>query len=76
MSLRSTNIEVPEAIGNVLQDEKIPSVHIAFGNPYGEHTGATGFSSTHLDVVGRNFDVWVDDRKIMKQGKFLLDGVG
>ena len=35
-----TNIGVHEVIGNILQDEKIPGVHIAFGNPYGHHTGA------------------------------------
>lgn len=70
-----TNIELREIIGNILQDEKMPGVHIAFGNPYGEHTGATWFSSTHLDVVGRNFDVWVDDRQIMRGGKFMLEVV-
>lgn len=70
-----TNIEVHEVIGNILQDEKIPGVHLAFGNPYGEHTGATWFSSTHLDVVGRKFDIWIDDRQIMKSGMFMLDGM-
>ena len=39
-------------IGNILQDEKFPGVHIAFGNPYGAHTGADWYSSTHIDVVG------------------------
>ena len=35
-----TNIGVERVIGNILQDEKFPGIHIAFGNPYGEHTGA------------------------------------
>ena len=56
-----TNIGVKDVIGNILQDEKIPGVHIAFGNPYGDHTGAQWYSSTHIDVVGRSFDVWADD---------------
>src|SRR5207244_10329066 len=30
-----TNISLHGVIGNILQDEKIPGVHIAFGNPYG-----------------------------------------
>lgn len=68
-----TNIGVREVIGNILQDEKIPGVHIAFGNPYGEHTGAQWRSSTHIDVVGINFDIWADDRAIMRSGQFLLD---
>jgi aminopeptidase len=71
-----TNIEVREVIGNILQDEKIPGVHLAFGNPYSEHTGAPWFSSTHLDVVGTKFDIWVDDRQIMNKGEFVLDGKG
>ena len=37
-----TNIELTHVIGHILQDEKFPGVHIAFGNPYGAHTGATG----------------------------------
>jgi leucyl aminopeptidase (aminopeptidase T) len=67
-----TNIELRDVIGHILQDEKFPGVHIAFGNPYGAHTGANWFSSTHIDVVGTKFDIWVDDRQIMRQGQFLI----
>jgi aminopeptidase len=68
-----TNIELKDVIGQILQDEKYPGVHIAFGNPYGAHTGAEWYSSTHIDVVGRRFDIWVDDEQIMRDGKFLLE---
>jgi aminopeptidase len=68
-----TNIALDHVIGQILQDEKIPGVHIAFGNPYGEHTGADWYSSTHIDVVGTEFDIWADDRQIMQQGRFTLD---
>jgi aminopeptidase len=68
-----TNIELKDVIGQILQDEKYPGVHIAFGNPYGAHTGAQWYSSTHIDVVGRNFDIWVDEAKIMQNGQFLLE---
>ena len=68
-----TNIELKDVIGQILQDEKYPGVHIAFGNPYGAHTGAQWYSSTHIDVVGRNFDIWVDDAQIMRNGQFLLE---
>ena len=67
-----TNIELKDVIGHILQDEKYPGIHIAFGNPYGAHTGADWYSSTHIDVVGREFDIWVDNEQIMRQGKFLL----
>lgn len=68
-----TNIELNDVIGQILQDEKYPGVHIAFGNPYGEHTGADWYSSTHIDVVGRKFDIWADDEQIMRDGKFLIE---
>jgi leucyl aminopeptidase (aminopeptidase T) len=68
-----TNIALQDVVGNILQDEKIPGVHIAFGNPYGAHTGADWYSSTHIDVVGRHFDIYIDGRQIMTSGAFLLD---
>ena len=68
-----TNIELKDIIGQILQDEKYPGVHIAFGNPYGSHTGAEWDSSTHIDVVGRKFNIWVDEQQIMQDGKFLVE---
>jgi aminopeptidase len=67
-----TNIGLHGVIGNILQDEKLPGVHIAFGNPYGAHTGAEWDSSTHIDVVGTKFDIWADDRQIMRAGQFII----
>ena len=68
-----TNIDLKDVIGQILQDEKYPGVHIAFGNPYGAHTGAEWDSTTHIDVVGRKFNIWVDDEQIMSEGKFLVE---
>jgi leucyl aminopeptidase (aminopeptidase T) len=67
-----TNIGLHGVIGNILQDEKIPGIHIAFGNPYGAHTGADWDCSTHIDVVGTKFDIWADERQIMRAGEFLI----
>ncbi len=67
-----TNVQLTDLIGQILQDEKFPGIHIAFGNPYGEHTGAKWYSGTHIDVVGRRFDIWVDGRQIMEKGRFLI----
>jgi aminopeptidase len=68
-----TNIDLKDVIGQILQDEKYPGVHIAFGNPYGAHTGADWDSTTHIDVVGRKFNIWVDEQQIMREGKFLVE---
>ena len=35
-----TNLGLREMIGILLQDEKVPGVHIAFGDPYGSQTHA------------------------------------
>lgn len=75
-----TNLGVERVIGNILQDEKFPGIHIAFGNPYGEHTGAPWRSSTHIDVVGLGFNIWLEtgegpnasEEQIMRDGKFLI----
>ncbi|MBA3273253.1 MAG: aminopeptidase [Chthoniobacterales bacterium] len=67
-----TNLACTRIIGHILQDEKIPGIHIAFGHPYAEHTGQTWISKTHIDCVGRDFDIWFDDRKVMEAGKFLI----
>ena len=67
-----TNIAVKEIIGNILQDEKIPAVHVAFGHPYTQHTGADWSCPTHLDIVGRHFDIWMDGEQIMADGEFLI----
>ena len=72
-----TNIGVDHVIGNILQDEKFPGVHIAFGDPYGAHTGAKWKSSTHIDVVGLGFNIWLGnadgEEQIMRNGDFLID---
>jgi len=71
-----TNIGVKKVIGNILQDEKFPGIHIAFGNPYGEHTGAPWRSGTHIDVVGLKFNIWLESdagtEQIMRDGTFLI----
>ena len=72
-----TNIGVSSVIGNILQDEKFPGIHIAFGDPYGAHTGAQWKSTTHIDVVGLSFNIWLGgpdgEEQIMREGKFLIE---
>jgi aminopeptidase len=67
-----TNIALHDVIGNILQDEKIPTLHVAFGHPYSEHTGAQWRSTTHIDIVGRSFDIWFDGDQVMARGKYLI----
>jgi aminopeptidase len=67
-----TNVGLKEIVGNFLQDEKFPGVHVAFGDPYGPETGADWSCPSHVDVLASHADVVVDGRQIMSAGKFLV----
>jgi aminopeptidase len=67
-----TNLSLNSLTGNMLQDEKFPSVHCAFGNPLREETGADWESKTHIDGLILKSSIWIDGRKIMDEGKHLL----
>src|SRR6201981_1253111 len=71
-----TNRGLSEMIGILLQDEKFPGVHIAFGDPYGSQTHADWKSRTHVDVLTRNCDVWIDQDHIIAKGRYQLDHLG
>src|SRR6266446_9591394 len=67
-----TNVGLSRIVGNFLQDEKFPGVHIAFGNPYGFETGADWDCPSHVDVLASHATVSVDGRTIMENGRFLV----
>jgi aminopeptidase len=67
-----TNLGLSRMIGILLQDEKFPGVHIAFGDPYGSQTHADWKSRTHVDVLARKCDVWIDQDQVIEKGKYKL----
>jgi aminopeptidase len=67
-----TNIGLDQIIGNLLQDEKFPGVHVAIGHGYPQMTGSPWHSEAHIDLVMRNVTVVVDGKPIMRDGKFLI----
>src|SRR6266851_5269474 len=71
-----TNLGLSEMIGILLQDEKFPGVHIAFGDPYGSQTHADWKSKTHVDVLTRECDVWIDDDQVIEKGHYQLAHLG
>jgi aminopeptidase len=68
-----TNLGLTRMIGILLQDEKFPGVHIAFGDPYGSQTHANWKSRTHVDVLTRNCDVWIDQDQVIEKGRYQMD---
>jgi aminopeptidase len=71
-----TNLGLSQMIGILLQDEKFPGVHIAFGDPYGSQTHADWKSRTHVDVLTRNCDVWIDEDQVIQKGRYQLEHLG
>ena len=70
-----TNTGLTELICNMLQDEKHPSVHIAFGSPRPARTRATWDSKSHIDGLIKNPTIYVDGEIIMENCQFLLEGI-
>ena len=71
-----TNLGLSRMIGVLLQDEKFPGVHLAFGDPYGSQTHADWASKTHVDVLTRKCDVWIDEDQVINRGRYQLDHLG
>ena len=68
-----TNIALKGLVGNLLQDEKFPGAHVAFGDPYGNQTGADWKSEHHVDVIPTQCTIEVDGQRIMTDGVFSAD---
>ena len=71
-----TNIGLRKLTGNLLQDEKIPGIHVAFGNPYPAETGAKWTSTVHVDVIPLRCTIELDGETIMSDGRFDYEMLG
>jgi leucyl aminopeptidase (aminopeptidase T) len=68
-----TNTCLTELIYEILQDEKFPGVHIAFGCPFPSQTGADWDCRTHVDGVINSPTIIADGVTIMDKGQFRLE---
>ncbi len=67
-----TNTGLTHLIYNLLQDEKFPGIHIAFGSSLPAKTGAQWDSKAHVDGVLKSPSIYVDGEPIMIKGTFQL----
>jgi aminopeptidase len=67
-----TNTGLTKLIYNLLQDEKFPGVHVAFGSPLPGKTGADWDSKAHVDGVIISPTIEVDGEMLMDKGRFRL----
>lgn len=69
-----TLVSLKKFVGNLLQDEKFPGVHMAFGHGYPEKTGADWDCPSHIDIIAKNTTIKVtspnEEQTIMTNGKF------
>ena len=61
-----------ELTGTLLQDEKLPGIHIAFGEPVARVTGADWAATRHIDVIPTDCTIKVDEELLMQDGKFVF----
>jgi aminopeptidase len=67
-----TNVGLTHIVGNFLQDEKFPGVHVAFGDPYGHETGADWECTSHVDALASHATISVDGHRLMENGRFVV----
>ncbi|MFF5242889.1 aminopeptidase [Streptosporangium sp. NPDC000095] len=65
-----TNRALTGLTGNLLFDENVPGVHIAFGHPFPQYTGADWESPVHLDLVLERPSVRVDGHTVLDSGRY------
>jgi len=66
------NPYIKKPMNDILFDEKISgSIHIAMGNCYDDCPNGNK-SQIHWDLILRNCDVYLDDKLVRKNGKFVL----
>jgi aminopeptidase len=75
-----TLVGLQKFVGNLLQDEKFPGVHIAFGGSYPHETGADWDCDSHIDIIAKDVSISLTtenkELEVMKKGvyqNFILD---
>jgi len=71
-----TNTSVLTSIGAILQDLKMPGVHLTLGYTSRDQTGATWTSDVEIPLIVRRPDVRLDGTPIMVRGRYALDLTG
>ncbi len=70
-----TNLGVIAAIGNLLQDVKMPGFHLTLGHTRPEHTLAPPGSDVEVPLLVRRADVDVDGTPILRNGRYVAPWV-
>jgi hypothetical protein len=72
MVVLGTNIGMHEATGEVVSDQNVPGLHLAFGATLADQTGASWDAPTQLSMAGTQADVDLDGAPLLRQGRYLV----
>jgi leucyl aminopeptidase (aminopeptidase T) len=67
-----TNIAVLTPIGSLLQDLKMPGIHLTLGDPCPELTGADWECPFEVPVLLRRPDVRIDGQPVILRGRYVV----
>jgi aminopeptidase len=66
-----TNIGVVAAVGNLLQDLKMPGFHLSLGHSCPQHTRADWDCAVEIPLLVRRADVDVDSVPVLRGGRYV-----
>jgi leucyl aminopeptidase (aminopeptidase T) len=72
MVVIGTNVGMRDATGEVVSDQNMPGLHIAFGATLSEQTGASWDAPTQVVLAGTRADVDLDGEPLLREGRYLV----
>jgi leucyl aminopeptidase (aminopeptidase T) len=72
MVVLGTNVGMRDPTGEIVSDQNMPGLHIAFGATFSEQTGAAWDAPTQLPLAGAHADVDLDGVPLLRQGRYLV----
>jgi len=66
------NIGITGPVGDIFTDQKVPAVHLSFGETFPEKTGALWSAKSWIAVTSAGNDVDVDKLAVLRSGRYLV----
>jgi aminopeptidase len=72
MVVLGTNVGMRDGTGEVVADQNLPGLHVAFGATLAEQTGASWDAPTQLLMAATKADLDLDGAPLVRQGRYLV----
>ena len=72
MVVLGTNVGMREPTGEVVSDQNLPGLHLAFGATLADQTGASWDAPTQLSMAASQADVDLDGAPLVRQSRYLV----